>query len=369
MNSDIWNFNIGFAKGSKTDRPGGKWHYYYWNAPAIFSYTGSATNNVSYFGAAVSPCFFSNEPLVNYNVSPKAHNGHGKIFSALFDKGKGNANFQNEYITRYQDLLNGPLKCENILKQLNLIDSTVYQSEMKCHSDPACAGAGVFSTEAGNWENNMVHLRKLVNDRCAAMEKALPGCYTLSPPRLVTVNVSPAGSGKVQLNTLLLEEFPWVGQYYNTSLSFTAVPTSTNYVFDHWEFSSSFNPKGSLTSASLSAGFTERGEVTAIFTDITNPITNIGEGANIPTAFTPNDDGLNDLFRPLGSGKYVTEYQMTIWNRWGEEVYRDTDAKAGGWDGNYKGEKGVTGVYAYIITYKDYNGSTKMTKGNVTLTR
>jgi gliding motility-associated-like protein len=370
MNSDLWNFNVGFAKGSKPNLPGGKWHYYLWNMPAIFSYTGSATNTFFYFGAAVSPCFLTNTPFANYNVSPKAHNAHGKILSALFNSTKGNVSFQNEYKIRYQDLLNGPLKCENILRQLKLID-TVYKDQMQCHVDPACAGPGIFSTEAGNWDTNMIRLRKYINDRCSMMEKTFTtsACYGFAAPRLVTVNVSPAGTGKVQLNTLLLENFPWTGQYYSTRLSFAAISTATNYVFDHWEFSSTFKPLGSITSVSLSADFIERGDVVAVFTDITNPIANSGEGANIPNAFTPNDDGLNDLFRPLGSGKYVTEYQMTIWNRWGEEVYRGTDAKSGGWDGNYKGEKAITGVYAYIITYKDYNGSTKMTKGNVTLTR
>ena len=82
-----------------------------------------------------------------------------------------------------------------------------------------------------------------------------------------------------------------------------------------------------------------------------------------------DDDGLNDLFRPLGSGKYVTEYQMTIWNRWGEEVYRDTDAKAGGWDGNYKGKPQPVGVYIYVLRVENNNGEVVTKKGSINLIR
>jgi gliding motility-associated-like protein len=59
---------------------------------------------------------------------------------------------------------------------------------------------------------------------------------------------------------------------------------------------------------------------------------------------------------------------MTIWNRWGEEVFRSTSPQQG-WDGNYKGTQAITGVYAYVIKYKDPEGESKVFSGNVTLTR
>ena len=60
---------------------------------------------------------------------------------------------------------------------------------------------------------------------------------------------------------------------------------------------------------------------------------------------------------------------MTIWNRWGQEVYRSTDPNSQGWDGKFNGTDAAVGVYAYIISYRDVNGGDQLLKGNVTLTR
>ena len=86
--------------------------------------------------------------------------------------------------------------------------------------------------------------------------------------------------------------------------------------------------------------------------NLADVISSEGEMANVPTGFTPNGDGINDIFKPLGSAEFATEYQMTIWNRWGQEVFRSTDPLVG-WDGNYKGAQALTGVYAYWISYKN----------------
>jgi gliding motility-associated-like protein len=102
-------------------------------------------------------------------------------------------------------------------------------------------------------------------------------------------------------------------------------------------------------------------EVLAVFTDITADV-------DLPTGFTPNGDGMNDDFKPLGSALYTSEYDFRIWNRWGQEVFRSTDPKFG-WDGNYEGKEAQTGVYAYVITYKNVFGENKIKKGNVTLIR
>ncbi|MGZ4099007.1 MAG: T9SS type B sorting domain-containing protein, partial [Bacteroidia bacterium] len=87
-----------------------------------------------------------------------------------------------------------------------------------------------------------------------------------------------------------------------------------------------------------------------------------------PTGFTPNGDGNNDEFKPMGSALYSREYDFRIWNRWGQEVFRSTDP-IHGWDGNFDGKQAQTGVYAYVITYKNVYNESKIKKGNVTLVR
>ena len=86
----------------------------------------------------------------------------------------------------------------------------------------------------------------------------------------------------------------------------------------------------------------------------------------VPSGFTPNNDGLNDLFKALGT-ETVTELQMKIFNRWGEIVFESND-KFKGWDGKYKGKMQANGVFVYILEYKDNNSPEKITlKGTVTL--
>ncbi len=67
-----------------------------------------------------------------------------------------------------------------------------------------------------------------------------------------------------------------------------------------------------------------------------------------PNAFSPNDDGLNDVFQILGYGENKTE--LTIYNRWGEQLYT-TNSLAKPWDGRYKGSLVKNDVYVYVLKY------------------
>jgi gliding motility-associated-like protein len=71
----------------------------------------------------------------------------------------------------------------------------------------------------------------------------------------------------------------------------------------------------------------------------------------MPSAFTPNDDGLNDIIYPvIQPGCNVSGYQFSIYNRWGERVFT-TDRPGKGWDGMYKGEPADMGVYMYSLQF------------------
>ncbi|MGE0567782.1 MAG: gliding motility-associated C-terminal domain-containing protein, partial [Bacteroidia bacterium] len=84
----------------------------------------------------------------------------------------------------------------------------------------------------------------------------------------------------------------------------------------------------------------------------------------IPNVFTPNFDGLNDVFLVYGTG--ITEVEMTIFDRWGEKLYF-TDDRFKGWDGTYKGQEGKQDVYTYLVTYKTLDGKKHTKTGHVTL--
>ncbi len=87
----------------------------------------------------------------------------------------------------------------------------------------------------------------------------------------------------------------------------------------------------------------------------------------LPTAFSPNGDGKNDIYRviTLGNNKLV---DFVVANRWGEVVFETKDMTKG-WNGYYKGQPADMGVYGYILRYKCYDGSSGEQKGDVTLIR
>lgn len=86
----------------------------------------------------------------------------------------------------------------------------------------------------------------------------------------------------------------------------------------------------------------------------------------IPTAFTPDGDYLNDIFRVYGLNTYG--FELRIFDRWGGIVFESSDMEIG-WDGNIKGKAAPVGSYVVVVYYTDVNGLRRSHYGNVTLLR
>ncbi len=88
----------------------------------------------------------------------------------------------------------------------------------------------------------------------------------------------------------------------------------------------------------------------------------------VPNAFSPNSDGINDIFIPWFI-KTPSLYLMSIYDRWGKKVFESNSIELG-WDGNYINGPASIGVYVYVIQYAlpGYNES-KVLKGNISLLR
>lgn len=87
----------------------------------------------------------------------------------------------------------------------------------------------------------------------------------------------------------------------------------------------------------------------------------------VPTAFTPNGDGLNDLLRPIGAGIREIEY-FGIYNRWGQLLF-STRQNGKGWDGRMNGTLQASGTYVWQVQAVDYLGKPYFQKGVFTLVR
>jgi gliding motility-associated-like protein len=87
----------------------------------------------------------------------------------------------------------------------------------------------------------------------------------------------------------------------------------------------------------------------------------------VPTAFTPNADGRNDVIRPIAVGIVRIDY-FRIYNRWGQLIF-STTTNGKGWDGTINGEPQGTNTYVWIVRAIDYTGKEFFKKGSVTLIR
>ena len=90
-------------------------------------------------------------------------------------------------------------------------------------------------------------------------------------------------------------------------------------------------------------------------------------GIYIPNAFTPNNNGLNDLFKPIINLPFQ-QYSFIIFNRYGQKIF-ETREYGKGWDGTYKGKDQPTGSYVYRITFTNNFGWESVENGSVLLIR
>jgi gliding motility-associated-like protein len=88
----------------------------------------------------------------------------------------------------------------------------------------------------------------------------------------------------------------------------------------------------------------------------------------IPTAFSPNGDGVNDVFRILRTLNIQKLLGFSVYNRWGEQVY-STNNIDDGWDGSFRNVEQELGVYVWTVEALTKDNEKVLRKGNVTLLR
>ena len=100
--------------------------------------------------------------------------------------------------------------------------------------------------------------------------------------------------------------------------------------------------------------------------DQVSVLVNFREVVGVPTAFSPNNDGLNDILYVKGIG--ITNMDFRVYNRYGQQIFRSTNIEEG-WDGTFNGERLNQGVFAYTLTFTLVNGQKGERSGNITLVK
>ena len=88
----------------------------------------------------------------------------------------------------------------------------------------------------------------------------------------------------------------------------------------------------------------------------------------MPNAFSPNGDGINDIYQAKSGYQSLVEFHAYIFNHWGQKLY-EWDDPAGGWDGTYNGKDVKQGVYYVLVKAKGADGRKYNIRRDVNLLR
>jgi gliding motility-associated-like protein len=197
------------------------------------------------------------------------------------------------------------------------------------------------------------------------------GCTSTSPP--ITIDIYP--QPVADFNHAPIKPIVNIDQ----EVTFTDASWGTPIASWNWYFMNTAQYTSTMQNPTFS--YTEPGTYAVALVvksdkgcmDTLVRVIEVGEdfGIYVPNAFTPNGDGINDIFQPKGFG--VTKYELHIYDRWGELMFH-TNTFEEGWNGARQKKKDVSypliieeGVYTWLINCTSVFGKSHELKGHVTL--
>ncbi len=281
VNSDWLNWNTAWWRGRKGPNPV-KWKYWLWDTDNIFDlgedYTGWGNTTSS-----ADPCDINTAgggQFADPGIGPDM--GHIVIFNKLMT----NTNFKALYVNRMADLLTGAFSCTNMLNHLDSMVARI-QPEMQRQ---CTRWGGNYAT----WQNNVQYLRSQISNRCAVYNGAFSGCYNVTGPFSLKVDVYPPNAGTVTIgNTVTPTNYVYTSAYFGgVNVSFKA-HADTGYVFSHWQtISHTALPSSTVDSMYFDMGSTTD-SVVAVFipldsVDLTVYVNPVGAGNITVNGNTPS---------------------------------------------------------------------------------
>ena len=344
---DWLNWNTAWWRGLDPTGDKKKWRYALWDMDATFghyiNYTGIPDES-----ANADPC--DPESLPN-----PGGQGHTEILIKLME----NPAFEQFYISRFIDLGNTVYSCDYMIAHLDSLIGIIA---------PEMPGqVAKWGGSMNTWNNNVQDLKDFINDRCIAISQGMIDCYNLTGPYDLIFEVDPPSAGQIKANSVWLPNYPFTGSFYGNIDVLLRANANTGYSFDYWEssISETINP----TVDSVETNFIPSGAqtITAHFRLEEDPPTPTYDGVNIPSAFSPNGDFNNDLL-DVFVGADVQNFNLSIYDRWGQVMF-STKSPSILWDGTFKGEPVISGVYVYKLNVFYFDGNTEVKKGTVTIVR
>jgi len=387
---------------------------YYWTGPGFFqsgaqyAQIASVTKNLegtyTVVGTAANSCTNTTTVSVNtrelpvpqYSVFPNATLCVNDVLTFVGDGGKSfkwygpNNNFYEgasvtfttsvSHIGNYTLVATDETGCVNqteVQVVINKLPQGYLMTSAESGCVPFCADY-MFSSSSGSaaitsvWENN----KRVFGEKFSHCFNET-GIHTFTG--IITDEITGCESTAVTQVTVFPQ--PIANFYYsplnpleNEQVIFTNTSESEGTITSNWFFDSNKGYKTTSTNVSRIYEAPGKYPVALVITNsfgcsdtvmkaiIVEPDFTI----YVPNAFTPNLDGLNDVFEPVFHS--TKKYSMQVFDRWGSIIYNSTDGTKG-WDGTNKGVFCKSDVYTWKIEVKDVNAETKLYSGHVTLIR
>jgi hypothetical protein len=226
-----WTNNIKIWRPTKGDK---KWRYLLYDLDFGFGlYNGVNDNRL---GMARNPTAFS------YT---------SKIFKAML----ANPVFKKYFINRYADLMN-TIYLPSSINAVMMSYRDTMAHDMQAHFVK-------WGSNLTNWAANIDTMMRFVNARPNTARDHIQSEFGLNSQVTLTLNVSPAGAGRIQISTVTPSSYPWSGVYFNGNpVTLTAIP-NPGYSFDH--FRSNIVINSNNFNQTVSYNFTSTDQITAYF--------------------------------------------------------------------------------------------------------
>ena len=202
---------------------------------------------------------------------------HVKMFNTLLN----NKGFKDYFITRYMDLINSIFAPEHF-KQLIFEIRNKLEPEMVRHinrwkDEAETLVSKRISMEQWNYEIERV-LLPFVEYRPIYERDHIQEAFHMGKQVSITVNTYPPGSGKVRINTIQPDVFPWTGIYFdNLPVTLTAMPDA-EHVFSHWKSSTAISTSGNQN---IVLNLSQNAHITAIFKKVDLTVVDSGSKCNL----------------------------------------------------------------------------------------
>ncbi|HNW97406.1 MAG TPA: gliding motility-associated C-terminal domain-containing protein [Bacteroidales bacterium] len=291
------------------------------------------------------------------------------------------------YVVTVTDGCNSPQGVDSILITVYPLPQILFAGDTIKGCVPLTVNFSDSSSPAiSSWLWNFGDFQSGINNHSALQSPShtfsLPGKYSITLYATTTHGCTDSATYQEYIEVYPIPEAnfyydPEVISILNSTVTFTDI--STDAAYWNWNFDDEISLSENFSDIqSPTHYFNNSGSYDVVLTVISQfgcidsisktIIVNPEFTFFVPNTFTPNGDGVNDYFYPVGEGFDLNNYEMDIYDRWGEIVFK-TNNYYEYWDGKKMGKSDVApqGVYSWIVELKDFSGKRHLYTGKVNL--